>query len=836
MHLCTLCQREFTTKGSLHRHQQNHQRTREYACSVCNLSFLRQDLLTRHSRIHQNEHLESQAGRIRSRKACEPCRRARTKCNSSLPCERCETRNEECIYAEGSTNTRTSRDLGLLEASPPATAGSSLTTYAVGSEGYEDSTLRGGDPFGLDTTSLPTLPMNQTSFSPLATSWLWLHEDTFLQSAVSLDFFDVSGDQVEAQLHVVSDNGTAMDDQTLADDPECAEKLKQEIVDSVVGCASRWTKEQKAAAAQSPSFEADLKALCLDIATVFVLSDGERCVSAFVTLYEQNFWPLWPLVSRFQLDLHTFHPFLYLAMASIGAMYGGKNAASFGMTLHARLREELIEPFFDYDIADKDMLSLGQARSLTQAAALYFGHERAFSFAQHIGANLVAQARRTNLFSVSPQMNTEPSVSTRWVESWIRRENRKRLALAILRLEMYTSMLHSTRPLVSAEELDIELPCSHYVWHSHFDSTQSLAAAVKQELSIHKSQHLISDLIRIAFDSSESLPHLGTLDQELVFNSLQERVWTACSARDSLERLTGLDIYNSIMHFDHTENTLHDGFTSHSQRHKSLSLDSHLASRSPKMNSLKFTMSSLLNTLQKCHTSLASSPFSDSPSDRTSLLTCLLTFHLSHLQLFAPLSILHKTCHLHISSHSSYSASSTNNPNNSVNTSTTTDHSDHALSNVRVWTTTSSAYIARSHAAHIYHLLRSEADRPPATRASVNFLTTIGLYHSAVLLWLCRHAAEAARLQAQDRGVERDDAGPMQQTQAGIDDRDQDGPDIRAKSRSSWVLDTVVEPSTEAFVTLFHDINPAWAVRSSFCTAVQQLVGLSSPFERRRAL
>ena len=541
---------------------------------------------------------------------------------------------------------------------------------------------------------------------------------------------------------------------------------KEQVVESLVAWASSETRHQ----VTPQSFTStQLRTICANATAVFDLKISDGCLDHFIKLYKDNFWPLWPLIPCFHFRSSAFQPFLLLAMASIGAMYGGKKSALFGTMLHNQLRDELIKPCFDYDIANHDLLSVGQARSLTQAAALYFGQRRAFSYAQHIGGTLVAQARRMNLFDLAPGVLLATTKSATWLDSWIRKESRKRLALAILRLEMYTSVLHGTRPLVSAEELDIELPCSRYLWHTSFASVQAFVAAVEQELSTRNHRPLFSDVFRIAFDADELLPHLETLDQELVFNAMQEQVWAACTARDSLERVSDR---TQLSGGSWTVNPRDSRVDIPSTSPLALSLDSYLAHQSRKMKSLHSRFASLEAALEKCHASLNLIPSQMTALDRTSLLSCFLVYHLSLIQLYAPIDAIHSICH-----------------------QSSTDGSK--IEKIIAWSLSNSAPTAQKHAVLIYHLLRSEANKDLERRANVNFLTMIGLYHSAVLLWAL---AQARENESQDGNV--------------------------ARSLSA------TEPSMQDFVGLYHDINPAWAVRSSFCTAVQQLADSESPFPR----
>jgi hypothetical protein len=120
----------------------------------------------------------------------------------------------------------------------------------------------------------------------------------------------------------------------------------------------------------------------------------------------KHFAPLWPLLGMQNFDMDLLHPLLYLTLSSIGAMYSGLKECHFGQMMHECVRKKLLAVAFEIEDLDDDFLWLGQARLLTQVAALYFGQKRAFSYAQHLGSVLAAQARRMDLFSAQAQQNS----------------------------------------------------------------------------------------------------------------------------------------------------------------------------------------------------------------------------------------------------------------------------------------------------------------------------------------------------------------------------------------------------------------------------------------------
>ena len=678
--------------------------------------------------------------------------------------------------------------------------------------------------------SMPELPPASENFSPYDMAWPWLHEDIFLQKDLNLDWFDVpqaSVDQNNGDIHVAQLDelcaihnmphtqrlGTPLNppgvdvcgtlDQQDADavGEEPFVSPKQMAITALIDSASAWTKQlskAKHSTSTIVSFHAGLTSFSEQIALTFDIATAApdyhdhpgNCLATFLRLYFDHFWPLWPLISKYQWDTQEIPPLLYLAMVSIGAMYGGKQASAFGTMLHNRLREEMVRPHFDYDVTDKDTLPLGQARSLTQAAALYFGQQRAFSYAQHIGGTLVAQARRMNLFCAASRAKQIPETGSDWVIGWMRRESCKRLAFAIMRLEMYTSVLHSNRPLVSGEEMDIEMPCSRFIWHHSFSSAEALAAAIRQESFMQRHRPLFSDVLRIALDPEEKLPYLETLDQELLLNAVQEHVWAACAARDSRGRFKAAKlVYDEYVDTGlGNMETRVEPYASRHAVHPASTHEDHLARHSRNMTTLGRRISEITVCLRKWQKGCSTDEVPTQITDRSSLLTSLLIYHLSFLQLHAPIEHIHDICHLPTSS---------------------TNANGLALETVRSWSKSQRAGAAARHAVRIFDLLNSEAQRDVASRASVNFLTMIGLYHSAVLLWVY-----SALVKERWNDHELDTTSSQHTTQL---------EPVLGKQ------DPV--PTMEDFVKLFSTINPAWAARSSFCAAIQRLVKKPFPFD-----
>lgn len=533
-----------------------------------------------------------------------------------------------------------------------------------------------------------------------------------------------------------------------------------------------------------------------------------HCLDHLVHLYWENFWSLWPMISAYAFDTHSISPVLYLALSSIGAMYGGSKASHFGVLLHEALRELLCEPMLTSDESDSSSLALAQARLLTQVAALYFGQKRAFSYAQHLGSVLIAQTRRMDLYSPSrhqhelshvPTSTHESAENSKWLARWLLAESRKRLAFGILRAEVYTSVLLNARPMLCAEEMEIELPSSNYLWLTKFTSDAQFVAAIRQDATSNMSEKLpFSDVVRITYERNEVTPPLSVVSQELLIFGLQEHVWRLSHDPDTLLRLTGSqidskEIYNGLD--DSTPGherspSLHSHVPSHNRSLSLVSLESRLAIRGRQMTSLRNEHKSTALALHNWRQLLSTRNGELTRSDRTSLMSGLLLFHISFLRILAPIERLH---------HISYRVGSETGPEVDV------------VRSAWMWSQSDHAKIAGQHACIIWSLLYQECSRPEETRAWFNFLALMGLHHAAVVVWTFAGTHHDGGLDGESPVLIFEGAGNIETKL----------PLVAGMSRDLMTM----------FAKLYGYISPAWSVRNSFSAAAVRLASNEFPLQ-----
>jgi hypothetical protein len=527
----------------------------------------------------------------------------------------------------------------------------------------------------------------------------------------------------------------------------------------------------------------------------------------FVQLYQNNFFHLWPFFARHTFDSSRLHPVLYLALGAIGSMYGGNHSSQYGSLMHQHLRELLAQSLFDFLVTEDDCVSLAIARSLTQVAALYFGHNRAFSYAQHLGSIVIAQARRMDLFSPPqphnvllpmPDLDSDSSTNAEWLSQWVRAETRKRLAYGILRLEVYTSLLLNTRPLLSSEEMQLELPCSLFLWLTKFPSDSHFIAAIHQDAaSNNREKVLFCDNVRLAMDRNEHPPSFNVISVEMLLFGLQHHIWRLCQGVDALVRLIGVQI-NPDLPFNgldlevtsasrvplvHSKTLA--GIDRSQIRSSQEQFEDHLLQRFRHMDELRADHERTLFALRKWRQMFNSlcSLGELTTNDRSSVMSSALLYHLGFLRIFAPIDDLH---------HISYR----------ITNPATVD--PHILSHVWTWSQSEPCRIAVQHACLIWNLLFAECERPLEMRARFTFLAVIGLHHAAVVIWTY--------------------AGTHEQSELKFGSNDNVEAQIPIVKELAQTLMTM-------FAQLFDRISPAWAFRLSFASAVVRLSKTNFPLQ-----
>ncbi|OAL52686.1 hypothetical protein IQ07DRAFT_671272 [Pyrenochaeta sp. DS3sAY3a] len=542
-----------------------------------------------------------------------------------------------------------------------------------------------------------------------------------------------------------------------------------------------------------------------------VTSTTEAMLQHFVRLYSEHFHQLWPLLPRRTLESGEMHPLLYLVLASIGAMYTGGSGPECGTFLHNAVRQRVVLPL-ELDDADDDIVWLAQARLLTQVAALYFGQPRAFSYAQHLGTLLTAQARRMCLFSNTThqqrllQLKKMKGIATdmKCLDLWLSIEERRRLAFGIFRGDTFTSVLLNIKPLVSLEEIALDFPACNSVFNSPATLDPRLALDMIEHHRTPYQDVRASDVFHVLLESNEMLPPLEPIAHEILLFGLQSHVWRFSFDRQLLERLTSgtgahaeLEVITGgdasasveVPRSDKVEfpckRPRKDTFTSE--------LDS-LDNRSYHMADLTAERQRLMVALAKWERAL---PFAKTlarnEEDRSYLLSSLILYHLSVMRLHALVEDIHQI-HYRLADKQPVS--------------------HELMFRVIAWTRSARARIAVERVRSICSLITQETLRGP-TRSRFNFNAYVGLHHGAAILWAYQGATD------QDQINERQSVSSISGS-LHLSTTEVSSPTSSAqphKAESSGLLET--------FEQLFHAMSPArW---SSFAEVARTLTTLVFP-------
>ena len=530
-------------------------------------------------------------------------------------------------------------------------------------------------------------------------------------------------------------------------------------------------------------------------------SGGHHLLQYFLDLFFERFYQLWPMFRRQNFVYDRTPPHLFMTLASIGSMYAGEAAAAYGFMTHESVRIKLLVVPFQFQLPEEAYEPLCQSMVLIQVAALYFGHKQAFSIAQQLGSIIVSHARKFNLFNNTlafqnlEKHNGRTPKADDIVANWTRIEGRKRLAFGILRADIFIGILLNNRPLVSFEEINLELPCPSKVW--------GYDAADLQRYVLNQFEHrnerrgmLYSDLVRIALDRGEALPSLKAVEFELLLFGLQQLVWGFSHDLDMMPRLTGRHepISGGLPHNDlfgswsYSVQHIEKAKPAPSWPDKDATTHKDLLDCSVReMNDLKADYHRATHVLRKWKQAFTATSMSgelELVPARSSLLASRLLYHLSFVRLRADIHTFHLLAHKVVKG----------------------EPPETSIQSVYRWSVSRDAKVALEHACAIWSLISTETERDDETRARFNIASHISLYHAAAVVWAFAGTHDAISEASLDMG---ETAGKTLRD----DYRIHRGNNARLMSN---------------FAALFKKITPAWITISSFTTTTSVMA--SRPF------
>jgi hypothetical protein len=784
MFACEECGRSYRSQYALSRHLQNHNTDVRYTCQTCHVAYSRRDLLARHAKIHQQARndgssVQSDASRLssssptyrqRRHTACVRCAEQRKRCSGN-PCRACTRAGETCSFPV--TRGRISRS--NINSDTIATEDTEVGVFST--DARQDLFL----PIGESRTSIldrliapvvpsqedPVAPPVQIShaevFNPIATaegsghnagqsanifetdsydleSWVWLHEDLYLQGDTQLLISnDITKDPGLWETSVprkgsMSDNSDLLGTHYPTTNDQSADRHiasgdstpdhRRRFIDKLVSYAAMVNFP---VSANSDHGEYWIS-VSWELKNTFEIGidHPHHTLQCFIDLYLQHFWPLWPLLAQHDFSADHLHPLLYLVLVSIGAMYGDMSSVQFGRLLHKRICVYLTVSF-EPDDSDADFIWLAQARLYSQVAALYFGLHKAFTYAQHLGALLVAQARRIELFSadfyehaINIFMSLQRTPQTkRRLDIWLQLEARRRLAFGIFRADVYCSVLMDIRPLLSLNEIDVSFPSCDAVWRATEMPVEACLHLIEHDRTPSKDLRA-SDIYAIALDPDEPLPPMNPLAHELLLFGLQRslerfaygRSSSICSGMAPVSKSTGWS------------STPGQGNTVLQSSLSTQRESAQLLAAGRRMRVKKLEFDNMLRAQSKWEAALphVKAFVVDSP-DRNALMSGLVLFHLGFLRLHAPISRLHQLQYRMIGQK---------------------PIDRRLLATVSDWATTDDAHLAAERACDLFNLVAHEAYVTGVSHVNFNLLAFIAMHHAVVLLWCYATAHEKA--------------------------------------------------------------------------------------------
>jgi len=333
---------------------------------------------------------------------------------------------------------------------------------------------------------------------------------------------------------------------------------------------------------------------------------------------------------------------------------------------------------------------------------------------------LIAQSRRLNLFQEPSHSHTDsfdlPEAEEAQLARWRSLETRKRLAYGIMRADVYTSVLLNSRPLLSYEEIYLTLPQSEKLYHNDGGLSpreQLLTSRIEVERC---PQMVFSDLLRVMLERNEIAPLDDAVAYELCLFAMQSPLWRFSHDVELFPRLTGVE-WEAASPLDdrRTSFSLPEPTSTDLLSGRPYTAPDILGRVHRGMRDMRDDRDRMERALERWHDSfLAARQSSAFTRHRDSLMSSLLLFNTSHLQLHAPLAQLHNVA---------YRAGET------------CPVSSRAVQQIYDWSITRNATYATERAVAICDLISQELDRPENNRACFNFLAFGSLHHATVVLW-----------------------------------------------------------------------------------------------------
>lgn len=343
------------------------------------------------------------------------------------------------------------------------------------------------------------------------------------------------------------------------------------------------------------------------------------------------------------------------------------------------------------------------------------------------------------------------------IHAWRKRELRRRLAFGVLRGDVYTSVLLNMRPLLSFEEVDLRLPCTEDLWHNvdqFTDEEQSFAHRLEEK---HQVSATLSDLVQILLERQEPINGMLAVGYELCLFGLQLNIWKTAHYRAALARLSGVSQIGStgsyVVHTNSdggiegdaasndrggTEGCHQTGPVLSSQcrwedHGAPLHVHEELERGHRQMRDMRSDGDRVHGALARWrlgHLTIHKTPHI--AMSRDTLMSSTVLWHLSQLQLRAPLQQMHAISYRVVEG---------------------TAANCWTAKRIRDWAASSDSEAATKTAIIICDILQFELAKPPEERAKFNFIAFTALHHAAVVLWSMSEVGDTNKWQFAPQSV-----------------------------------------------------------------------------------
>ncbi|XP_006460902.1 hypothetical protein AGABI2DRAFT_204206 [Agaricus bisporus var. bisporus H97] len=454
--LCPHCPAKFTRTTHLNRHLRNHTNERLHCCETCNSQFTRSDLLNRHKKSCNNH-----PTRFR-RRSCVACMESKMRCDRQVPCSRCISRRNECVYGPptrkrlGTTWTADDSSIASLHYTERNDPPSIFNTSSWHTPSHPNRV----------SSSTPSYSNHISSSSASTRSFESLYSTKTAGIGHTHDSQSPKGNQPEVHLTGplvepfvrTSPSAPILPDYSLNQYPggyltECAVEAYSHTNppttdDHLVPITSH----------SSPTYDSG------DIFTPF-----------FASLF-----PLHIFFTTFLTQIPIFHaptfraeaksPILLGAMQACGALFvGNERASNFISTTLAYARETLVHDFARKSSDPLDQIQLILAVVLLQTIGL-FHHDidqRASSNIYH--GMLVMMIRQAGLISRNAKWEPCPLDESNFEEGWLdwaRHEMEKRAILWSYMQDCCHRIYFSLPSSYHPHEMTLNLPCESFLWQA----------------------------------------------------------------------------------------------------------------------------------------------------------------------------------------------------------------------------------------------------------------------------------------------------------------------------------------------------------------------------------